>query len=104
MTAKKVNLAENQYQLDIGATWVFSIEWAKQLATAGSTILSATWSLDSQLIEVTAVVDGTKTKIKLKADASAKRGIFYRALCEITTNDSPALIDSQSIYIEFIDQ
>lgn len=104
MGKQKSNLAENEYQLDIGATWVFSIEWAKQLETAGSTIDTAAWSLDSKLVQVTAVIDGTKTKIKLKAAATAKRGVFYRAQCEITTNDAPPLIDSQSIYIEFIDQ
>lgn len=104
MTKAKINLAENQYQLDIGATWVFTIEWSKQLIAAGSTINTATWSLDSGLDEVDTVIDGTKTKIKVKANVSAKRGIFYRASCNITTNDVPPLDDTQSIFIEFIDQ
>jgi hypothetical protein len=104
VTSKKINLAENQYQLDIGATWVFSIEWVKQLTTSGSTIVSAVWSLDAALDQVTAVIDGTKTKLKVKANGTARRGVFYRAQCEITTDDSPPLIDNQSIYIELIDQ
>jgi hypothetical protein len=104
MTKPKVNLAENQYQLDIGATWVFTIEWAKQLIAAGSTISTATWSLDSGLDEVDTTIEGTKTKIKVKASVSAKRGIFYRASCNIETNDVPPLDDTQSLFIEFIDQ
>lgn len=104
MTKRKVNLAENQYQLDIGATWVFTIEWSKQLVSAGSTIDTATWSLDSGLDEVDTTIEGTKTKLKVKANATAKRGIFYRASCNITTNDVPPLDDTQSIFIEFIDQ
>ncbi len=104
MGKRKSNLAENQYQLDIGATWVFTIEWAKQLLAAGSTIDTAVWALDAGLDQVAVTIDGTKTKIKVKANVSAKRGIFYRASCNITTTDVPPLDDTQSIFIEFIDQ
>jgi hypothetical protein len=104
MTRPKVNLAENQYQLDIGATWVFGIDWTKQLAVAGSTIDTATWSTDSGLDEVDTTIEGPITKIKVKANVSAKRGIFYRASCNIKTPDVPPLDDTQSIFIEFIDQ
>lgn len=106
MGKQKVNLAENQYQLDIGATWVFTIEWVKQLAVAGATIdeTATSWALDDALDEVDTTVEGTKTKIKVKANVTAKRGIFYRATCNLVTNDVPPLNDAQSIFIEFIDQ
>lgn len=106
MGKQKSNLAENEYQLDIGATWVFTIEWSKQLTVAGATIDAGatSWALDSQLDEVDTTVEGTKTKLKVKANATAKRGIFYRAQCNLVTNDVPPLNDSQSIFIEFIDQ
>jgi len=87
------------YQKDKSGKLDYTIDWSDWLN--GDIIASSTWTVPSDLTQVSAGIDSPATTTTIWLTGGTL-GSFHKVSNKITTNTSPQRIATRSIYLEIV--